>query len=149
MILPNKIQIQRNQVNKETFRSLPTSFFPKLESVYIEKCNKLKTIFCETVTSLPKLRHLNVTGCNEWEEIISLGSRKVGQNKNFLNPCHNKCFPKLQSIWVEECNKLKTIFFLCIVSRLPNLESLSVDNCNNLEAIISPYSMEATQSRNL
>ncbi|XP_027930840.1 probable disease resistance protein At1g61180 [Vigna unguiculata] len=125
-------------------------FFPKLESLYIEKCNKMKTIFCATVvTSLPKLRRLNVKGCNEWETIISFGSKKVGQNKNFLNPCQSKCFPKLQSIWVEECNKLKTIFFLSIVSRLPNLESLFVDNCNNLEAIISPYSMEATQSRNL
>jgi len=126
------------------------AFFPKLEAIYIEKCNKLKTIFCVTVvTSLPKLQRLYVKGCNEWEEIISLGSRKVGQNKNFLNPSQNKCFPKLNNIWVEGCNKLKTILFLSIVSRLPNLEYLFVDDCNNFEAIISPYSMEAGQFRNL
>ncbi|KAK7333576.1 hypothetical protein VNO80_30351 [Phaseolus coccineus] len=126
------------------------AFFPNLESIYIEKCNKVKTLFCVTlVTSLPKLQRLDVVGCNEWEEIISLGSRKVGQNKNFLNPCQNKSFPKLKRIRVEGCNKLKTILFLSIVSRLPNLEYLFVDNCNNLEAIISPYSMEAAQSRNL
>ncbi|TKY46830.1 putative disease resistance protein [Spatholobus suberectus] len=125
-------------------------FFPKLETIYIEKCNKLKRVFCITVVkSLPMLRWLDVKDCNEWEEIISLGSREAGQHENFLSPSQNIHLNKLQNISIERCNKLKTIFSVNIASRLPNLKSLFVDDCNNLEAIISPYSMEAARHRNL
>lgn len=123
---------------------------PKLETIHIENCNKLKIVFSATVvTSLPKLHNLQVRDCNECEKIINLGSREVEKHKKFFASSQNKYFPKLESIWVERCNKLKTIFFAEIVSRLPNLHTLFVGDCNNLEAKISPYLMEAKRLRNL
>ncbi|TKY46833.1 Disease resistance protein RPS5 [Spatholobus suberectus] len=127
--------------------------FPSLRKIEIEGCNRLKAVFSSTiVTRLPMLEQLFVKECSEWEDIISLDSQEARQLRNQSMPFQQVCFPKLRKIVIKSCNKLKAIFSSTIVTRLPrlpNLQSLSVDDCNNLEAIISPYSMEAVQHRNL
>ncbi|XP_061376570.1 disease resistance protein RPS5-like [Gastrolobium bilobum] len=120
--------------------------FPKLQIICIEGCNKLKTIFNGTiVTSLPELDYLAIKDCNEWDEIISLHSEETVQLRNISAPSPQICFPKLQSIWIAGCNKLKKIVFATVVSSLPNLQSLSIFDCDMLEDIISSYSNEAEQ----
>nr|KYP60861.1 Disease resistance protein At4g27190 family [Cajanus cajan] len=119
-------------------------YIPKLEIISIENCNKLKTVFCTTLaTSLTGLNHLDVKDCNELEYIISLPSEEAGQLGNISAPSQQVFFPKLGSIWILGCNKMKTIFFENTVASLSSLKSLFVADCDNLEAIVSPYSMEA------
>ncbi|KAK7305060.1 hypothetical protein VNO77_42959 [Canavalia gladiata] len=124
--------------------------FPKLQTISIEKCNKLKTIFYSTmVTSLTELHHIDVKDCNELEEIVSLPSVEAGQSRNLHTPFQQVCFPKLGTLWILGCNKMKTIFFATFSSTLPSLTSLFISDCDNMEAIVSSYSMESERFRYL
>ncbi|WVY94119.1 hypothetical protein V8G54_033207 [Vigna mungo] len=137
--------ISLDSVQAGQFRNLHPLYnhedcFPKLGSVQIESCNSLKTIFMEIVSTLPEL--LELTDCNEWEEIISLDSVEESELRDHI------CFPSLRKIEIEGCNRLKAIFSSTTARRLPMLEKLFVKDCSKLEDIISLDSKEARQCTN-
>ncbi|XP_017434194.1 probable disease resistance protein At4g27220 [Vigna angularis] len=118
--------------------------FPKLGNVQIERCNSLKTIFImEIVSTLSELLVLTVRGCEEWVKIMSLGLEQAKQ----YAPSKQICFTKLQKIEIENCKRLKTIFFTNIVTSLPELEQIVVKNCDEWEGIVSSDSEEERQYR--
>lgn len=124
--------------------------FPRLRKIEIEGCNRLKEIFSSTiVTRLTMLEQLFVKDCSEWDEIISWDSQEARQLRNQFVPFQQVCFPKLRTIDIKGCNKLKAIFSATIVTRLPRLEHLIVTDCNEWEEIISLDSMGVRQLRNL
>ncbi|XP_040867703.1 uncharacterized protein [Glycine max] len=105
--------------------------FPRLRKIEIEGCNRLKEIFSSTiVTRLTMLEQLFVKDCSEWDEIISWDSQEARQLRNQFVPFQQVCFPKLRTIDIKGCNKLKAIFSATIVTRLPRLEHLIVTDCN-------------------
>ncbi|RDX70603.1 putative disease resistance protein, partial [Mucuna pruriens] len=134
---------------KNQYASSQQICFPMLWRIEIERCNKLKKIFSTTtVISLPNLKYVTISDCNEWEEIISSDSKEARQQRNLSVSSQQVCFPKLDYICIQQCNKLKTLFCTTAVTSLPKLRSLFVKNCNEWEEIVSLDSREEGQHNN-
>ncbi|XP_054818052.1 uncharacterized protein LOC129317714 isoform X2 [Prosopis cineraria] len=108
--------------------------FQNLSSLEVKGCKKLKCIFSNTVIrSLPCLRYLNMSDCEELEEIMS--SEPHFPNASSSSVC---CFPQLQQLWVSKCRKLKWLFpSLPSTQHLPLLGCLDITQCSELEGVFS------------
>ncbi|XP_045788433.1 uncharacterized protein LOC123883607 isoform X6 [Trifolium pratense] len=106
-----------------------TTCFPKLELLTVRKCNKLKFVFSSSMLRvLPMLLYLTIEECKELEHIIEDDL----ENKNNSTTC----FPKLKSLAVRNCNKLKFVFSTSVLRVLPQLRDLTIEDCKELEHII-------------
>ncbi|KAK8467077.1 hypothetical protein PHAVU_008G244700 [Phaseolus vulgaris] len=110
----------------------PTSFLSlqKLETVKIYGCPKLKTIFSiSVVTSLPMLMNLGIYTCDELEQIFDLGDARQLQT---LYSSQQLCFPTLYFISVQNCNKLKYLFYNLSATHFTSLKYLKIVECSEL-----------------
>jgi len=110
----------------------PTGFLSlqKLDHVKVIGCPKLKIIFSTiVVTSLSMLSVLGIHDCDELEQIFDLGDARQLQT---LDSSQQLCFPKLYSIIVKKCNKLKCLFYNLSASHFPSLSSLQIEECSQL-----------------
>jgi len=110
----------------------PTGFLSlqKLYYIHINGCPKLKTIFSITVvTSLPMLKELYIDNCDELEQIFDLGHAPQLQT---LDSSQQLCFPKLYSIIVKKCNKLKCLFYNLSATHFTSLKGLTIEECSQL-----------------
>ncbi|KAK4279177.1 hypothetical protein QN277_016925 [Acacia crassicarpa] len=111
-----------------------------LKRFKVSGCNNLRTIFSPIILkSLPLLEVLEILDCNELEEIMS-GTEVEKQHQGLPNTQSLKmCFPNLQSLVVERCNKLKCLFLVAIdlnnlpENILPNLRGLTLEEVPSLK----------------
>ncbi|KAF7833304.1 putative disease resistance protein [Senna tora] len=101
-----------------------------LQELSVYNCGKLKSVFSANIhRSLPQLMRLSIFNCEELEEIIA----ENDDTQNLLNG--QVCFPKLESLKVEGCHKLKSLFSATMVRMIPQLNSLHISNCGQLQEI--------------
>ncbi|XP_052725035.1 uncharacterized protein LOC128194188 isoform X2 [Vigna angularis] len=102
-----------------------------LTTLEIRKCEKLEVIFPKSVVRfLPELKLLKITKCKELREIIE-GDRNLS---NLVSP--QPCFPKLEALQVDHCQKLKRFFSGSASNDLPNLHLLAINGANELEELV-------------
>jgi len=90
----------------------------------------LKTIFSTTVViSLPMLKDMNISTCDELEQIFDSGD---AQQLKTLSSSQQLCFPNLSFITITHCHKLKCLFYNISASHFTNLISLEITNCSQL-----------------
>ncbi|KAF7815815.1 putative disease resistance protein [Senna tora] len=112
-----------------------------LKEIVLRECSKLKTIFTSTiVTSLPELRSLRADYCYELEGITSADWLT---NISVANSNYNVCFPKLKSIDIWGCNKLKFLFSYSLASHCPSLQTLGIFSCSELERVVDGFEGKA------
>jgi len=94
---------------------------------------KLTFIFTPSLAhSLPQLETLEIRDCRELEHIIieEDGEREIPESPRF---------PKLKSIFIENCGKLEYVFPVSVsltFQSLPQLQTLETRDCRELEHII-------------
>ncbi|XP_028770129.1 uncharacterized protein LOC114727602 [Neltuma alba] len=111
--------------------------FYRLEEITLLECPRLRNIFTvAVVTSLPELRELDVNGCNEWEGIFCEESLKN------LSTTPTRCFPKLETIFISRCHKVRRVFSYSLASHCPSLKKLYIANCCELEGVVEAYEGE-------
>nr|QNH81997.1 Rsc4-3 variant 2 [Glycine max]QNH82001.1 Rsc4-3 variant 2 [Glycine max] len=104
-----------------------------LDVIYVNRCPKLKVIFSPTIVrSLPMLRTLEITHCEELEQIFDSGDAQT------LYTCSQQvCFPNLHYICVEKCNKLKYLFHNFVAGHFHNLIALEIKDCSQLQKVFA------------
>ncbi|OMP04500.1 Disease resistance protein [Corchorus olitorius] len=96
-------------------------------------CQGLRNIFSLVLArNLPQLSHLKIQGCDNLEQIIAQ-DRIPSSSKVHSGDIY---FPNLVTIYVEKCNKLKTLFPVCVAG-LPKLEELKVKEASLLKQIFA------------
>jgi len=108
--------------------------FSNLERLEIIGCAKLEVIFSKYVLRfLPKLSLLKIRKCKELREIIEedVEDKKLS---NLVSP--EPCFPKLQTLYVGHCHKLKRFMFRSTPNDLPNLHLLIINGASELEELV-------------
>ncbi|KAK4275508.1 hypothetical protein QN277_018579 [Acacia crassicarpa] len=109
----------------------------RLEDVTLWECSKLKHIFTLTiVTSLPKLRRLDVRYCEEWEGIFCEESLKNLSSSSIVG------LLRLEIISIYECHKVRRLFSYALASRCPSLEYITIHDCSQLEGVVQAYEGE-------
>ncbi|XP_054777467.1 uncharacterized protein LOC129285700 isoform X4 [Prosopis cineraria] len=105
--------------------------FQNLFKLTINDCNQLKFILPSSISrSLPYLRHLEVSDCEELERIIE------DDDDDDDDPHHQECFfPNLHRIIVTDCEMLKCLFSLATSGRLPQLSMLMINDAIKLEQV--------------
>ncbi|XP_028800319.1 disease resistance protein At4g27190-like [Neltuma alba] len=109
----------------------------RLESIKLWGCPRLRNMFIlAIVTSLPELRYLDVIRCNEWE------GRFCEESLKNLSTTSTVCFPKLESIRIIDCHKVRRVFSYSLASHCPSLEKITIRNCSQLERVVEAYEGE-------
>ncbi|KAK7372938.1 hypothetical protein VNO80_06329 [Phaseolus coccineus] len=101
-----------------------------LQSLQILRCEKLEVIFPPCVSRcLPVLNRLRVRECKELRQIIE----EDLEDKKLSNPLSSQlCFPKLASLIVEQCHKLKYLTSVSASNHFPNLDFLLINGATEL-----------------
>ncbi|XP_022637496.1 uncharacterized protein LOC106763188 [Vigna radiata var. radiata] len=102
-----------------------------LNSFIIQECEKLEVVFPQCMLRcLPELIHLHVTKCDELRQIIEedLEDKKISPQL---------CFPKLKSLFIQECHKLKCFTSLFASNDLSNLKILFIMEATDLQEFIA------------
>ncbi|KAL2317351.1 hypothetical protein Fmac_031227 [Flemingia macrophylla] len=126
----------------------PTNFLtlPKLQKICVKGCPKLKTIFSPTIVkSLPGLIDIQISDCDELEQVFDIGD---AQDHNTLQtPSQQVCFPNIDLVQVEKCNKLKCLFYNFVTGHFPWLRTLEIKECSQLEKIFAFDDQEETSKQ--
>ncbi|KAI9124745.1 hypothetical protein K1719_004072 [Acacia pycnantha] len=106
--------------------------FQFLHCLEVVRCEKLKFLFSASTivhNSLPKLKFLTLSDCEELEEITAC-------NEELQNASNAQvCFPELKELEIQRCNKLRRLFSTTISTILPELSSLLITEASQLEVI--------------
>ncbi|RHN66969.1 putative leucine-rich repeat domain, L domain-containing protein [Medicago truncatula] len=117
------------------FKGLKKSFSLKnLTMMIIVGCEKLEIIFSiSIIMCLPQLHHIRIEDCKELKHIIEddLENKK---SSNFM-VAKTVCFPKLKTLVVVTCHKLKNVFPISIYKELPELKVIIIVEAEKLEEI--------------
>ncbi|XP_028755030.1 uncharacterized protein LOC114714452 [Neltuma alba] len=109
-------------------------YLHSLQELYISGCKKLKVIFStSTVQSLPMLTELRISKC---EELVNIVEKDYETNDDDHHLCHEPCFPNLEQVSVNDCDKLRYLFSITVSSILPKLRSLEISRANELEHVL-------------
>ncbi|RHN67702.1 putative P-loop containing nucleoside triphosphate hydrolase, leucine-rich repeat domain, L [Medicago truncatula] len=101
-----------------------------LTEMKIVRCEKLEIVFSTSVLRcLPQLVRLEVEECKELKHIIEddLEDKKFQSSNTF--------FPKLETLIVTKCDKLKYVFPVSICKEFPELKVMLIREANELEEI--------------
>ncbi|KAK7274598.1 hypothetical protein RIF29_15694 [Crotalaria pallida] len=130
--------------------------FDKLDTMIIEKCDKLVNVF-PCMGRFQSLCNMKVTNCISMKAIFDIEDKKgdVGDVSN-LQDIHLESLPQLehvwkwdkdrqdvvnlrilQKVWVQDCKRLEYIFPDFVAMCLENLEYLVVYGCRELRKIVS------------
>jgi hypothetical protein len=106
-----------------------------LEHLEVIGCKKLIHLFTPTLAqSLQNLKFLEIGRCDELEYLIAKDEEDQILSASHLQPL---CFPKLEKVKVNECNKLKRLFPMTIIDSLLVLENLEVKGASQLVEIFA------------
>ncbi|KAG5255215.1 disease resistance protein [Salix suchowensis] len=104
-----------------------------LTSLVVYYCQKLTHVFTgRMVTSLVQLKFLDISDCEELEQIIAKDN--ADENDQILSgsDLQSLCFPNLCHVEINGCNKLRSLFRVAMASGLPKLQTLVVTNSSQL-----------------
>ncbi|WVY89981.1 hypothetical protein V8G54_035495 [Vigna mungo] len=106
-----------------------------LNLLVIGECEKLEVIFSQSVLRcLPELDYLQVRKCEELRQIIEEDLEDKRLSK-ILSP--QPCFPKLESLFIQQCHKLKCFTSLFASNDLSNLNILIIRGATELQEFIA------------
>ncbi|GAY67732.1 hypothetical protein CUMW_258880 [Citrus unshiu] len=94
----------------------------------VKGCTMLRRLFSSTLArNLLQLKELEIYNCRELEQIID-----EDEDEDHLQPV---CFPKLTSITVDSCPKLKHLFHISVAPSLQKLTHLWIEGNDELEEV--------------
>ncbi|XP_028800062.1 disease resistance protein At4g27190-like [Neltuma alba] len=115
--------------------------FQSLKELALRNHARLKFVFsAHMCQSLPELTSVTISCCEELEAIFS-ENEETQKNP----PNAESCLPKLKTLRVSGCNKLKFILSFMIgptVSMLPQLSTLAISNSSEMEEIFKCPNIE-------
>ncbi|PNY04648.1 putative CC-NBS-LRR resistance protein [Trifolium pratense] len=125
--------------------------FPPLKELELKKCNQIaiksigEFIIHSVSESLDSINMKELTGSVEhFSALESL------MNQNLLNSLSSKtCLPKLKTLAVVKCYKLKCVFPVSICKELPELKALVITEADELEEIFKSECDQKVQIPNL
>lgn len=126
--MDNVKQIWQNQLHLD--------FSNKLEILHVSDCHKISSIFpFNMLGRLQNLNELRIKGCDSMEEIFELESQSGG------NKTHDVAAPQLKIIWLEKLPKLKHVWNMDsrIILSFRNLQSLRVQLCDSLKSLFPAF----------
>ncbi|XP_058766385.1 uncharacterized protein LOC131639980 isoform X2 [Vicia villosa] len=129
---------------KELSGSIEHSFaLQNLTEIKIKGCQKLEIVFSNSIsTCLPQLCDLRIENCKELKHII-----EDDDTSNSLSP--RIFFPKLKTLIVIKCRKLKCVFPVSICKQFSKLEALMIIEAIELEEIFKSNGDQKVEIPNL
>jgi hypothetical protein len=101
-----------------------------LARLFLTSLDKLIFIFTPSLAqSLPKLKDLHISKCSELKHII----RKEDGEREIIP--ESPCFPKLETLFIQDCGKLEYVLPVSVSPSLLNLEEMGIFNAHNLKQI--------------
>ncbi|XP_028789470.1 uncharacterized protein LOC114745480 [Neltuma alba] len=79
------------------------------------------------------LQELDISEC---EELVYIVEEDYETNDDDHHLCHEPCFPCLEQVSVNDCDKLRHLFSITISGILPKLSSLKISRANGLEHVL-------------
>ncbi|XP_050159435.1 probable disease resistance protein At4g27220 isoform X2 [Malus sylvestris] len=111
----------------------PDSFY-KLRDVDVHRCGRLISIITPSIAGrLNALRSLSISGCDRLEVVFEIKETPDTSTTQLkMSGCEN-----LDSVSINECEKLKYIFPCSVARGLQQLRVLRVKDCDGMEEIVS------------
>ncbi|KAG5255246.1 disease resistance protein [Salix suchowensis] len=104
-----------------------------LTTLKVSYCHKLTHVFTGSmVASLVQLQRLDISGCEELEQIIAKDNDDEKDQILSRSDLQSLCFPNLSYVNINGCNKLRSLFPVAMAAGLPKLETLDVSHSSQL-----------------
>ncbi|XP_043808039.1 disease resistance protein At4g27190 [Manihot esculenta] len=116
----------------------------KTESLYLDDLKGVRSVLYELDDQgFPELKHLHVQNSLDIQYIV-----------DWMKMNYFTAFPKLESLKVENCNALRSLFSFSMFNVLKKLEEVNVNNCEIIQVIVAKEGeddeeCELTQLRSL
>ncbi|XP_028786333.1 uncharacterized protein LOC114742189 [Neltuma alba] len=130
------IEIYDHMIETECLMRQPLSL-QNIRQMMLVGCSKLKSLFSVSIATTIMLEYLYVEDCEELKHIIT--------NEAEDDDVHLNCtsiFPKLQSLYVHNCNKLEFIFPSTLSGGLQELKSIHILGADELKYVFGKYDEE-------
>ncbi|KAL4269793.1 hypothetical protein GQ457_HM001380 [Hibiscus cannabinus] len=112
-----------------------TATLQNLKEVTLGNCHQLRVIFPPCLAqSMLHLQKLYISNCNALEQVIGFA-----QEEEIIETHYPLCCPRLTTVEIKVCQKLKYVFSINTLSRgPPPLESVKIWNCPQLIQVFRP-----------
>ncbi|XP_022735450.1 uncharacterized protein LOC111288713 [Durio zibethinus] len=109
--------------------------FQSLETIRIKKCLKVAYLFPTPLAqSLVHLEELEISHCDSLEHIVFEEAENEDEMVSNMEDCP-LCWPKLRTLEIINCERLKYVFPITLAQGLPYLESIQITDCSQLEHV--------------
>ncbi|GLT25963.1 hypothetical protein SLA2020_010610 [Shorea laevis] len=125
------------EANVMVTSSPPCRIFSSLKEVEIQYCQKIKKLFSswKLVEYLQSLERIDISGCEEMEEIIGSDLEEEGEERGDI--IRKLILPKLKELKLRFLPALKSICSRRAIPVCDSLESIEIRNCKRLRRITS------------
>ncbi|XP_022733515.1 putative disease resistance protein At3g14460 isoform X2 [Durio zibethinus] len=107
---------------------------PCLKDLKVSNCNELKSLFSSLLArNLPQLKILNIEYCEKLEEIIEMDQTSLASSSR--GHLQTISFPSLQDIRISGCSNLKSLFPISVARSFANLERIKIKGPSKLEQV--------------
>ncbi|KAK4275906.1 hypothetical protein QN277_018916 [Acacia crassicarpa] len=115
-----------------------------IRDMTLRRCSKLKLLFNVSIAAtMIMLEKLDIEKCEELKHIIT----NEADDDYHLNCTY--IFPKLQSLYVHDCNKLEFIVPYTLYGALQKLKSIDIHGAHELKYVFGKYNEEECLSNEI
>ncbi|KAH0683032.1 hypothetical protein KY290_021615 [Solanum tuberosum] len=121
-----------NSISALCSHQLPTTYFSKLESLYVSNCGKLRNMMSPSVArGVFNLRILKIDGCQSMEEVIT---EEEQQGEEIMT--NEPLFPLLQELRLQSLPWLGHFFVTKHALEFPFLREVTIHDCREMETFV-------------
>ncbi|XVF79158.1 hypothetical protein PTKIN_Ptkin14bG0197500 [Pterospermum kingtungense] len=118
----------------------PSPYFSlrSLKVVKIDSCQKLKSLFSASlIQSLLLLEELRIGYCHELKTVFTDLENDGAETESSSHDLHLHplCLPRLKTLFIHYCARLKYVLPITLAQGLPRLETLTLIGCTELKQV--------------
>ncbi|KAL6146783.1 hypothetical protein ACLB2K_057460 [Fragaria x ananassa] len=124
--------------------------FQNLTDLYIASCGSLRYLLSPSIArGLVKLQTLKIKDCQKMEAIVTVDEGEDTENESMLPRLDRLGLQNLTELCITSCGSLRYLLSPSIARGLVKLQTLQIEDCQKMEAIVAADEGEDTENESM